>query len=375
MNILITGSDGFIGKNLKWFLTEKDNINIYEFDINNSFKKIEDIINDIDVLFHFAGVNRPKNDDEFKKGNTDLTSEILNLLTNRKKQIKIVLSSSSQATKKNLYGKSKYDAENLLFEAASNNSNIKPFVYRFQNVFGKWCRPNYNSVVATFCHNIANDIEISISDKNFKIELLYIDTILDEMYNIISNNINSSSKPISITKTHKVTLGYLADTLYGFKGNMNSIYVPQTTQDEFHKFLFSTFISYYNLDNILFSPVTHKDNRGGYTELIRTIGSGQFSVSHSKPGIVRGRHYHHTKMERFIVIKGKARIGLRKLGEKEVRNFYMSDENIQIITIPVGYTHDIENIGDDEMILVMWSNELFNKDKPDTFFHEVNVNE
>lgn len=366
MKVLITGSNGFIGKNLKSHLQEIENLSIIEYDINDTFDKIENNIDDIDFIFHLAGINRPQTKEEFYSGNTDLTKKIVDLI--KDKNIPLVITSSIQATKDNDYGKSKKLAEDYIKENLQNY-----YIYRLHNVFGKWCKPNYNSVVATFCNNIANDLDIIINDENTCLDLIYIDDICYEFVNLINNK---NPKEITdgycyINPRYNVSLGYIAKCLYEFKDSMNSIYVP-STGDEFIKKLYSTFISYLPLEKTYVSAKKNVDDRGSFTELVRTNECGQFSISFSKPGIVRGNHYHHTKLERFIVIKGKAKIGFSSVVDNNSYEFIVDDEDIKIVTIPVGYTHNIENIGDEEMILAIWCNELFDKEKPDTYFKEVN---
>ena len=349
MKILITGSKGFIGKNLKSHLQEKENIEIIEYDIEDSFEKIEKNIDEIDYIFHLAGVNRPQTPEEFYQGNTDLTKKIVDLI------------------KDNDYGKSKKLAEDYIKENLNNY-----YIYRLHNVFGKWCRPNYNSVVATFCNNIANDLEITINDENTMLDLIYVDDICYELTKLVSGE--EPTEEIEgycyINPRYNVSLGYIAKKLYEFKDSMNSIYVPNTG-DEFTKKLYSTYISYLPLEKTYVSAKKNVDERGSFTELVRTNECGQFSVSFSKPGIVRGNHYHHTKLERFIVIKGKAKIGFTSVVDGTSYEFIVDDSDIKIVTIPVGYTHNIENIGTDEMILAIWCNELFDKETPDTYFKEV----
>jgi len=365
MKILITGSNGFIGKNLISHLQEIENIEIITFDIEDEFKKIEDNINDINFIFHLAGVNRPQTIEEFYSGNSDLTKKIVDLIKN--KNIPLVITSSIQATKDNDYGKSKKIAEDYIKENLDNY-----YIYRLHNVFGKWCRPNYNSVVATFCNNIANDLDITINDRNTCLDLIYIDDICYEFVRIINN-----SKPSEINDgycyinpRYNVSLGYIADKIYEFKDSMNSIYVPNTG-NEFVKKLYSTYISYLPLEKTVTQASKNVDERGSFTELVRTKECGQFSVSFSKKGIVRGNHYHHTKLERFIVIKGKAKISFSSVINDDKYSFIVDDKDIKIVTIPVGYTHNIENIGDEEMILILWCNELFDKEKPDTYYRKV----
>lgn len=365
MKILVTGSNGFIGKNLISHLQEIENVEIIDYDIDDTFDKIEKNVEEIDFIFHLAGINRPQNVEEFYQGNADLTKQIVDLIKN--KNIPFVITSSIQATRDNDYGKSKKIAEEYIKENLKNY-----YIYRLHNVFGKWCRPNYNSVVATFCNNIANNLEIVVNDRNTCLDLIYIDDICYEFIKLING-----SKPTEINDgycyinpRYNVSLGYIADKLYEFDQSMSSIYVP-STGDEFIKKLYSTYISYLPLEKTYTSAKKNVDERGSFTELVRTNECGQFSISVSKPGIVRGNHYHHTKLERFIVIKGKAKIGFTSVIDGTCHEFFVDDNDIKVVTIPVGYTHNIENIGDEDMILAIWCNELFDKDKPDTYFRKV----
>jgi len=365
MKILITGSSGFIGKNLISHLQEKENVEIITYDVEDNFEKIENNIDAIDFIFHLAGINRPENPEEFYEGNSNLTKKIVDLIKN--KNIPIVVTSSIQAIKDNDYGKSKKIAEDYVIENLNNY-----YIYRLHNVFGKWCRPNYNSVIATFCYNIAHDLEINVNDPKVELELIYIDDIIEEFIRILEGK-NPDEKVDNycyINPRYKVTLEYIVSKLNEFKDSMNSIYVPATGND-FIKKLYATFVSYLELPKMAVSATKNVDERGAFIELLRTYECGQFSVSFSKPGIVRGNHYHHTKMERFIVIKGKAKISFSSIVTDDKYSFVVDDSEIRIVTIPVGYTHNIENIGDDEMILAIWCNELFDKEHPDTYFMEV----
>ncbi len=365
MKVLVTGSNGFIGKNLISHLQEEENVEIIRYDVNDTFDKIEKNIDDISFIFHLAGVNRPQTVEEFYQGNSDLTKKIVDLI--KDKNIPFLITSSIQAALDNDYGKSKKIAEEYIKENLNNY-----YIYRLHNVFGKWCRPNYNSVVATFCHNIANDLEITINDPNKELELIYIDDIVEEFIRVLKGN--SPDEIVDgycyINPKYKVTLEYIANKLYEFRDSMNSIYVPNTGND-FIKKLYSTYISYLPLEKTYVSAKKNVDERGSFTELVRTNESGQFSVSFSKPGIVRGNHYHHTKLERFIVIKGKAKISFSSVINDDKYSFVVDDSDIKIVTIPVGYTHNIENIGDDEMILAIWCNELYDQNHPDTYFRKV----
>lgn len=372
MKVLITGANGFIGKNLVAHLQEIENVEILKYDIDTPFKLIEDNIHDIDFIYHLAGINRPKQNDEFYKGNTDLTKRILDLVKTENESIPFLITSSIQAEKDNDYGKSKKMAEEIVAEYGKENPI---YIYRLHNVFGKWCRPNYNSVVATFCYNIANDIEIQINDINSEIELIYIDDIVKEFTSLLFKNKpeNKEGDICYIRPSHKITLGELAEKIKSFKDSMNSIYVPNTGND-FVKKLYSTYISYVPMDKMVTGLVENIDQRGSFTELVKTNTAGQLSISFSKPGVVRGNHYHHTKIERFIVVKGHAKIKFTNIVTNESYEFEVDDGEKKVVTIPVGYTHNIENIGKDEMVLVIWCNELFDKENPDTYFKPVNDN-
>lgn len=363
MKVLVTGANGFIGKNLCQRLKEEKGLEVVRYDKDDSFSLIEENINSFDFIFHLAGINRPQDNKEFYEGNSDLSKKIIDLLISSKSKIPIILTSSIQAIKDNDYGKSKKLAEDYF------NTYEYSYVYRLSNVFGKWCRPNYNSVVATFCNNVAKDIELEINDPNYEIELIYIDDIVEEFISVLHKNKPKVKKEglYYIEPVHRISIGELATLIKSFKENLNSIMVPKTG-DEFIKKLFSTYISYVDLDDLVFSPKVNADDRGSFVELVRTKDSGQFSVSTTKPGIVRGNHYHHTKMEKFIVIKGKAKIKFKHVITNEIKEFIVDETDIKTVNIPVGYTHSIENIGDSEMIMLLWCNELFDQNRPDTYF-------
>ncbi len=366
MRILITGADGFIGKNLQDFLrNEQADYEIDKFTLENTEDELEEKINKADFIVHLAGVNRPQTAEEFYSGNTDLTKKIVDILVANKSQTPLIFSSSIQAALDNDYGKSKRLAEDYIL-----NNYEHGIVFRLHNVFGKGCRPNYNSVVATFCHNIAHDEEITVNDPSHEIELIYIDDICKTFIQII-NGSKKPEKPYNyVSPIKKITLGELAETIKSFKNDLNSIDVPQTG-DAFIKKLFSTYISYNELESLAFEPKQNTDERGSFVELLHTSDSGQFSISTSKPGITRGNHYHHTKVEKFVVLSGKAEIKLRKVGEDEITTIPVSGDKPTIVTIPVGYTHNITNVGDTEMILGIWCNEIFDNNNPDTYYMEV----
>ncbi|MDD2203479.1 MAG: NAD-dependent epimerase/dehydratase family protein [Bacilli bacterium] len=369
MKVLVTGAAGFIGKNLCQHLKELNDMEIITFDRKDDFSVIENNITSIDFIFHLAGVNRPENVEDFYKGNTDLTKSIVDLLKVNNLNTPILVTSSIQAVKDNDYGKSKKQAEDILIEYGVKG---KAYIYRLHNVFGKWCRPNYNSVTATFCHNVAHNLDITVNDSNVELELVYIDDVVAEFVSVLNGNepIKREGNYCYVQPSYKVKLGDLADMIRGFKYNMESIWVPKTG-DEFTKKLFSTYLSYTELDDLVFTPVMNVDHRGSFTELIKTAEYGQVSVSISKPGVFRGNHYHHTKMEKFIVVQGTALITFEHIITGEQKEYLVDKKKLQIVNIPVGYTHKIENVGDGEMVLLIWCNEIFDKDKPDTYAMEV----
>lgn len=368
MRILITGSKGFIGKNLVVHFSEMDNVEVLELDRSTEFSYIEKNIENTDFIIHLAGVNRPKYAKEFYQGNTDLTQQLVDLLKSKNLKTPIIYASTIHAGSDNDYGKSKKQAEDIILEYGNGS-----LVFRFHNVFGKWCRPNYNSVVATFCNSIATNQEVSIDDRSKELELIYIDDIAYEFKKIIEGKKPSEQKEnyCYINPRYKVSLGYIADTLKQLKAETQTIYVP-ATGDDFIKKLHATFVTYLPLKDLVATTTKNRDERGDFTELIRTHQAGQVSISTSKPGVVRGQHYHHTKIEKFIVVKGRARIGFTNiLDNTDNYEFEADDTEIKIVTIPPGYIHNIENIGDDEMTMVLWGNELFDKDFPDTYAKKV----
>lgn len=364
MKVLITGADGFIGKNLQIFLKEAK-IEIDKFTKETNPTELESKLKSADYIVHLAGVNRPQTPEEFFEGNTDLTKTIVDLLNKNQLKTPMIFSSSIQATLDNDYGKSKRLAEDYILE-----NYPAGIVFRLHNVFGKGCRPNYNSVVATFCDNLAHHKDLVINDPERVLELIYIDDICQTFLNLILGKTKPQKPYNFVQPVKKIKLKQLAKLLTDFSKDIASIKVPETG-DSFIKKLFSTYISYCDLDSLVFNAKENVDERGLFTELVHTDTSGQFSVSTSAPGVIRGNHYHNTKIEKFIVIKGNATISMRKLDEKEIHEFKVSDQKIQIVTIPVGYTHNIKNTGDTEMILLIWCNEIFNKNNPDTYYEEV----
>jgi len=397
MNILITGAKGFVGRNLVENLkTIRDGKNrtrnltigeIYEYDIDTDPALLDEFCQKADFVFNLAGVNRPQNPEEFMQGNFGFASTLLDTLKKHNNTCPIMISSSIQATcigrYDSDYGRSKKAGEELMF-GYSEETGAKVLVYRFPNLFGKWCRPNYNSAVATFCNNIANDLPIQVNDPSVQLELLYIDDLVDEMLDalegeehrcefdgietVMTENGRYCAAPIS----HKVTLGEIVELLNSFKNQPKTLQMPEIPHNSFAKKLYSTYLSYLPKEGAIFDLKMNCDDRGSFTELLKTASCGQFSVNISKPGITKGQHWHNTKWEFFIVVSGKALIQQRKIGTEEVLNFEVSGEKIQAIHMLPGYTHNIINLSDTEdLVTLMWANEQFDPGKPDTFFEKV----
>ncbi len=369
MKVLITGSNGFVGKNLRCFLNLKDDVEILCYDIDSTLEDLDRYTAECDFVFHLAGVNRPKDSKEFMEGNYGFTSVLLNKLIEHNNKAPIMISSSIQAKLDNDYGISKKAGEDLIFKYGEEN-DVKVYVYRFPNLFGKWCRPNYNSVIATFCNNIAHNEDIVVNGESKELELAYIDDVCEEIIKCLKDLPTKDGNFCVVPTTYKKSLGYIANLIKSFKENDKGIMVP-TTGDDFIKKLYATYISYVPLNEMVVDLTEHRDNRGFFCELVRTEESGQISVSTTNPNIVRGGHYHHTKMERFIVIKGKAEIEFEHILTHERIKFNVSGEKLQYVTIPVGYQHRINNIGNQELVLILWANELFDANKSDTYVMDV----
>lgn len=364
--VLVTGSSGFIGKNLIEGLRRHRDIEIKTFDIEDTLADLSEHLKDVDIVFHLAGVNRSEKVEEFETGNALLTKHIVTILEGYKKHVPIVLSSSIQALLDNPYGISKRQAEDVLVEY-SRNHDADVYIYRFPNVFGKWCRPNYNSVVATFCYNIMHGLDIFISDENKEIELVYIDDVVDEFLRLRSRtNADKNTCYYTINRTFKITLGELAEKIYQFRDMRKTLVVPDLS-DDFMKCLHATYLSYLGKDAFSCKLEMKVDERGSLAELFKSQHFGQIFVSTSHKGVIRGNHYHRTKVEKFCVLKGEAVIKFRHIFEDEVLSYHVSGENIEIVDIPPGYEHSIENSGDGEMLVLFWANQIFDPDKPDTY--------
>ena len=369
MKILITGAKGFIGKNLAVELKNRKYTDIFEYDKETDLSLLEEYCNKADFVFHLAGVNRPKDQSEFMEGNFGFTSTLLDTLKKYKNNCPVMLSSSIQAEFDNPYGKSKKAGEDLLFNY-SKETGVKVLIYRFPNVFGKWCRPNYNSAVATFCHNIARDLPISVNDPSVVMKLVYIDDVVNELVNALEGKENKNGDFCEVPIVHTIKLGEIADLIYSFRKSREERSIPDMS-NEFTKKLYSTYLSYLPEDKFSYELKMNVDNRGSFTEFIKTPDRGQVSVNVSKPGITKGNHWHHTKNEKFLVVSGKGVIRFRKIDSDEVLEYFVSGDKMKVVDIPTGYTHNIENLGDTDMVTIMWANEPFDPEKPDTYYLEV----
>ena len=369
MKILVTGAKGFIGKNLITELKNQKYIEIYEYDLDSTLESLDQYSKDCEFVFHLAGVNRPKDQKEFLEGNFGFTSLLLENLKKYKNKAPILLASSIQAVLDNPYGISKKAGEDLLFRYGKE-TGTKVLIYRFPNVFGKWCKPNYNSVVATFSYNIANDLPITVNDRNVVMNLIYIDDLIKEMIQALKGNENRKEMFCCVEPVYAVRLGEIVDLLYSFRESRNDCSIPNTA-DPFSKKLYANYLSYLPKNKFSYDLKMNIDHRGSFTEFLKTSDRGQVSVNISKPGIVKGNHWHHTKNEKFLVVSGTGVIRFRKIDETEVLEYYVSGEKLQVVDIPPGYTHNIENIGNTDMVTVMWANEKFDPESPDTIFVEV----
>lgn len=399
MKILITGACGFVGKNLVAALENikngKDRTHpeltidaLYCYDISTPEDLLSEGVKEADFVFHLAGVNRPQKEEEFITGNVDFSQKLLTMLKEAGNRCPVMLSSSIQATLSGRYAgtpyaESKKRGEDLFF-AYAEETGAKVLVYRFPNLFGKWCRPNYNSAVATFCHNIAHDLPITVNDEKIELELLYIDDLVDEMLAALSGRehrcefdgvttvLCDNGRFCAAPVTHRVTLGEIVRHLESFRAQPKTLVIPEMPKGSFAKKLYATYLSYLPADKAAFALDMKCDERGSFTELLRSASCGQVSVNITKPGVTKGKHWHNTKWEFFIVVAGKGLIRMRKLDSDEVLSYEVSGEKIQAVQMLPGYTHEITNLSDSEdLVTVMWANELFDSDHPDTFFEEI----
>ncbi len=368
-NVLVTGAKGFIGKNLVLALSRIDSVSVQEFDIGDGEEKLRAGISGADIIFHLAGVNRPQNPEEFRAGNVDLTERILELLRDRRDAPPIIMTSSIQAELDNPYGVSKKGAEEAMRKYGAETGN-RICIYRLPNVFGKWCRPFYNSVVATFCHNLSHNEAITVTDTSREINFIYIDDVVANLKQHLSGNFAYQSEPIVPGPSYTTTLGNLAAILTKCRDVRNGGLLPDFS-DKLEKYLYSTFLSYYDKQDILYRADKKEDQRGYLFELIKTKGAGQIFVSRTLPGITRGNHYHDTKVEKFCVLEGSAIIRLRNMVSGDTNELHVEGTDCKIVDIPPGWTHNITNIGKTDLITLFWANEVFNPECPDTYFNEV----
>ena len=382
MNILVTGANGFVGRNLvsqlenigsgkaRNYAIAGEELHVLCYDVDSDPAALEEYCRRADFVFNLAGVNRPEDPSEFMKGNFGFASLLLDTLKKCGNSCPVMISSSTQAALDNPYGESKRAGEELLFEYG-RETGAKVLVYRFPNVFGKWCRPNYNSAVATFCHNIAHGLPIRVNDPSVVMHLVYIDDVVDELVAALSGEEHRSGAFCEVPVVHEITLGGIVDLLYSFRDMQQDLEVPDLG-DAFAKKLYSTYLSYLPKEKFCYPLKMNVDNRGSFTEIIRTPDRGQFSVNISKPGITKGEHWHHTKNEKFVVVSGHGLVQLRKIGTDEVINFEVSGEKMEVVEMIPGYTHNIINLSDTEdLVTFMWANEAFNPERPDTYFEPV----
>lgn len=382
MNILVTGANGFVGRNLvsqlenigsgkaRNYAIAGEEIHVLCYDVDSDPAALEEYCRRADFVFNLAGVNRPEDPSEFMKGNFGFASLLLDTLKKCGNSCPVMISSSTQAALDNPYGESKRAGEELLFEYG-RETGAKVLVYRFPNVFGKWCRPNYNSAIATFCHNIAHGLPIRVNDPSVVMHLVYIDDVVDELIGALSGDEHRAGAFCEVPVVHEITLGGIVDLLYSFRDMQQDLEVPDLG-DAFTKKLYSTYLSYLPKERFCYPLKMNVDNRGSFTEIIRTPDRGQFSVNISKPGITKGEHWHHTKNEKFVVVSGHGLVQLRKIGTDEVINFEVSGEKMEVVEMIPGYTHNIINLSDTEdLVTVMWANEAFNPERPDTYFEPV----
>ncbi len=382
MKILVTGAKGFVGKNL---VAQLNNIKdgkarcygelkidaVYEYDIDSTIEKLDAFCKDCDFVFNLAGVNRPQNQEEFMQGNFGFASTLLDTLKKHGNKCPVMISSSTQAALDNPYGESKRAGEQLMFSYAEE-TDAKVLVYRFPNLFGKWCRTNYNSAVATFCNNIANDLPIQVNDPKVVLNLVYIDDLVDEMIAALKGEEHRKEQFCEVPIVHSVALGEIVEMLYKFKEQPQSLIVPEIPNNSFIKKLYSTFLSYFPKEKVAFPLKMNIDDRGSFTELLKSKNVGQVSINISKPGITKGQHWHNSKWEFFIVVAGHGLIQERKIGSDEVIEFEVSGDKIEAVHMLPGYTHNIINLSQTEnLVTVMWANEEFDANKPDTFFELV----
>lgn len=375
MKVLVTGAGGFIGRNLTAELSKRKDVEILCFEQDTPLNKLGAYCAECDFVFNLAGVNRPEHVEEFMEGNFGFASTLVDMLRRYGNACPIMNASSIQAALENPYGRSKKAGEDML-HAYGKDTGAEIYTYRFPNVFGKWCRPNYNSAVATFCHNIAHGVPIRIDDRNTILQLVYIDDVVEELLQALDGHPHVDTDGYCFVQTvHKVTLGEIVTLLYSFRESRENLMIPDMTEGSFEKKLYSTYLSYLPEDKFSYPLVMHEDERGSFTEILKSAERGQVSINISKPGITKGNHWHHSKNEKFIVVSGRGRIIFRKYGSKEIIEYPVSGTRLKVVDIPTGYIHSIVNDGDTDLVTMMWCNECFDPNKPDTVYEKVEPEE
>lgn len=364
MRVLITGANGFVGKNLQLHLAERSDVEVLCFTREHTQADLQQLVAEADLVFHLAGVNRPQDPAEFQQGNAYLTQSLCEALQASGKAIPVVYISSIQAEADNPYGASKRGAEDALL-AFAKSTGAPVFIYRLPNVFGKWARPNYNSAVATFCHNISQGLPIQVNDPSAQVNLVYIDDVVESFLAVLDGTLTQSGF-VEIEQQYQVTVGELAEQIQAFKDSRDSL-ITENVGTGLVRALYSTYVSYLKPEQFSYQVPQHGDERGVFVEMLKTKDAGQFSFFTAHPGITRGGHYHHSKTEKFLVIKGKACFRFRHMMTGEFYELYTSGEQSEIVETVTGWTHDITNVGDDEMVVMLWANEIFDREKPDTY--------
>jgi UDP-2-acetamido-2,6-beta-L-arabino-hexul-4-ose reductase len=369
MNVLVTGANGFIAKNLILELKKNKSINIYEYSKSMPKTLLDTFVKEADFIFHFAGVNRSENDTDFIEGNLEFTKVLIGFLKKHHNKSPILFTSSVQAGNNTLYGQSKLAAENLLNEFSLVEGN-RIFLYRLTNIFGKYSKPNFNSVVSTFCFNISRGLPIKVDDPSRILTLIYIDDLVANFLNLLQHKEETSPKYNNIEPTYQISLEKLVNIIYSFKNINQSLLIPDVS-NTFVKKLHSTYLTFLPEENLAYNLVMNNDHRGSFTEFFRTTNSGQVSINILKPKIVKGNHWHNTKNEKFIIVSGHGVIRLRKLNTPKIYEYYSESNNLFVVDIPPGYVHNIENLGESDMVVIIWVNEIYDKQMPDTFYLEL----
>jgi UDP-2-acetamido-2,6-beta-L-arabino-hexul-4-ose reductase len=373
ITVLVTGSAGFVGRNLTATLSIRSSITLTSFDINDDPADLPSLVEAADFIYHLAGVNRPECPEEFSTGNAGLTQTIISCLVEYGKATPLLISSSAQAAQDNPYGISKREAEEAVF-AYGRETGAPVYVYRLPNVFGKWCRPNYNSAVATFCHNIAHDLPIQVNDPSAMMNLVYIDDVVADFMAALDCKRHNNGSFCFVEPVHTIMLGEIADLIRSFRESRSNLGVPDMS-DTFTKKLYSTYLSYLPQDGFSYPLRMNVDERGSFTEFIKTLDRGQISVNISKSGISKGNHWHHSKNEKFLVVSGHGIIRFRKIGSADIVSYAVCGEELEVVDIPTGYTHNITNSGKTDLVTIMWCNEIYDPEKPDTYFESVTPEE